>query len=121
MYRVEFRCEAVEWCVRVPRIPLDNAWCRDNRSGVTATSRHRFSEFAAFDAALRRALAKIHMWSNLPALPPRRWRLFVDHTTDAFLEERRAALEAYLRQVLHLPGMVQRGVVRKFLDLDGGA
>lgn len=74
----------------------------------------------ALDAALRRALANNHLFSNLPSLPPKRWRFLQDHTSGAFLEARRSDLEAYLRKVIHLPGIAKTGMVRTFLHGDGG-
>lgn len=64
------------------------------------------------------AYAGNHLQANLPKLPPKRLRLLQDHSSEAFLQERREGLEAYLRKLLALPGTTHKLAFRRFLELD---
>mmetsp|Transcript_28988 Transcript_28988/g.94452 ORF Transcript_28988/g.94452 Transcript_28988/m.94452 type:complete len:155 (-) Transcript_28988:53-517(-) len=89
-------------------------------TGARATSYHRYSAFASFDAELNKAFERDHLRSSFPRLPPKKSKLFTDHTKPEFVEERRLALQEYLQRIVRLPRIAEHSVVRRFLQLDGG-
>jgi len=56
----------------------------------------RYSQFEA----LQMAISSKHALPLGTELPPKRWSLFVSHTSPAFIEERRVLLENFIRRLL---------------------
>ena len=81
----------------------------------------RFASFHLLYAQLCSAFRGHHLYASVPTPPPKEIPGLADHTSAAFLNERRIGLETWLRKVLALPG-VAGGVnpdVQEFLGLGG--
>jgi len=77
----------------------------------------RYAQIASLDSALRKGLKdKKEVVKSLPPLPPASNKIFVDHTSDQFIEERRALLENYLSKLLFIPEVASH---KEFLDFAG--
>jgi hypothetical protein len=65
----------------------------------------RFEEFVELDRAVRAAVRERHeeLLPHLPALPPKQFKLFVDHLNPVFIERRRVLLENYMQILLATP------------------
>ena len=78
----------------------------------------RCRDFAALDAAVRGSLEPdSHLLPSLPLLPPKRLKLLTDHGSLAFVEQRRAELEVYLRRMWAVPRLTRSRALQEFLGL----
>ncbi|XP_045593718.2 PX domain-containing protein kinase-like protein isoform X1 [Procambarus clarkii] len=88
----------VEYCVEVWRTPdTETKW----------TVSHRYSDFAQLHAALKVGSVV------LPQLPPKK---VFGNTDRDFINERKAALQKYLEDILSNPVLAASLVVKRFLD-----
>ncbi|EWM21227.1 px domain containing protein [Nannochloropsis gaditana] len=69
--------------------------------------RFRFRDFDKLDVKIRSYFWGHHLASSLPRLPPKYLKALTAHTSPSFLEERRAALDAYMQRLQNFP-YVQR-------------
>jgi len=74
----------------------------------------RYKLFSQLDEDLHRVLGKTELADRLPKLPPKRFRLFVDHLDKAFIDERRLSLEEYCNDLLSIPEVANHDVVLQF-------
>eukprot|EP00468_Gymnochlora_sp_CCMP2014_P000900 CAMPEP_0167740040 /NCGR_PEP_ID=MMETSP0110_2-20121227/55_1 /TAXON_ID=629695 /ORGANISM="Gymnochlora sp., Strain CCMP2014" /LENGTH=173 /DNA_ID=CAMNT_0007623887 /DNA_START=1129 /DNA_END=1650 /DNA_ORIENTATION=- len=84
--------------------------------GKTQVLRKRYRDFYSFDTYLRGAFDGHHLLSNLPKVPPKQIPLFTDHFAPKFLEERRIALQAYVRKLLLIPKVVNNPDFQRFFS-----
>eukprot|EP00455_Lapot_gusevi_P037453 TRINITY_DN4190_c0_g1_i1.p1 TRINITY_DN4190_c0_g1~~TRINITY_DN4190_c0_g1_i1.p1 ORF type:complete len:315 (-),score=43.67 TRINITY_DN4190_c0_g1_i1:164-1108(-) len=81
----------------------------------------RYGEFAEFDAALRSYLATqvslSHLIPQLPPLPPKQLKLWVNHLDLLFIEQRRILLEHYLKTLIALPEVNRLRLTLRFLGV----
>lgn len=81
---------------------------------------HRYSSFhklnAEIGAEYRRKHA--HLLANLPRLPGKTLRFFVDHTSELFIENRKAKLQGYLQQLALTPYALKCAALLEFLRMD---
>lgn len=75
---------------------------RDTGRAVTVTHR-RFRDFAELDESVQAALSGHHMRSSMPTLPAKRFKLAIDHSSEGFVRERAAQLDAYARRLSNIP------------------
>eukprot|EP01006_Ploeotia_vitrea_P008533 TRINITY_DN20465_c0_g1_i1.p1 TRINITY_DN20465_c0_g1~~TRINITY_DN20465_c0_g1_i1.p1 ORF type:complete len:190 (+),score=98.31 TRINITY_DN20465_c0_g1_i1:577-1146(+) len=69
----------------------------------TVTLNRRFRDFDQLNTLVRSAFANNHLLENLPAFPPKYWKMFTDHYSHDFMEQRRADLEVYMNKLVKIP------------------
>lgn len=74
----------------------------------------RFSDFCELDARVRSAFAGNHLLANLPRMPARSIKWFVDHSAPDFVEARRQRLEEYIRRLVVVPKVMDLPDVQLF-------
>lgn len=79
----------------------------------------RFQEFFDLDAKLRAWLDEQQpdLLQYLPALPPREFKVFVDHLDPTFIEKRRILIQSYLRVLIALPVVRTSVILLEFLGV----
>jgi PX domain len=85
-------------------------------NGKRGEGLRRFSDFAELDSNLRRDNPMLG-YEDWPELPPKRFKMFTDHTDPEFLEERRAGLEAYLGNLVAKQQLLEDDRLLEFLFL----
>lgn len=78
----------------------------------------RFKDFDKLDRTLRMIFEsnpKVH--NRMPILPLKLPKTMVDHKEPSFVEERRVLLEHYLRKVILIPEVMEKGVILRFLNI----
>lgn len=75
----------------------------------------RYSQFESLQSDI---LASGRPLPQNAGLPPKRFKLFVTHTTPAFIEERRVLLENFLRKLCQVPDIAQGAPFTAFLGSD---
>lgn len=71
--------------------------------GRVVQCHRRFRDFFGVNEQVRSSFKGSHLLKSLPRPPARRVTLFADHFSDAFIEERRAGLEKFLRDLQAVP------------------
>jgi len=102
---VDWVNEIVFYNVRV-KIPEDEE---------VAYAMKRYSQFRELNKALKEEMSRF----SFPPLPPKEMIIWTDHTDTRFVEERRALLEYYLREVLKHEEIRTSQMVHDFLHSNG--
>eukprot|EP00475_Leptophrys_vorax_P029563 TRINITY_DN4352_c0_g1_i2.p3 TRINITY_DN4352_c0_g1~~TRINITY_DN4352_c0_g1_i2.p3 ORF type:complete len:130 (-),score=40.30 TRINITY_DN4352_c0_g1_i2:549-938(-) len=74
----------------------------------------RFKAFKQLEEDLLRLFGKTAAGQQIPRLPQRKLKLFVDHVDRVFIEERRQALETFCNELLALPQVANHDLVLQF-------
>lgn len=77
----------------------------------------RYSQFEDFQSVLLASPLARKIPPNV-GLPPKRLKLFTDHSSPAFIEERRVLLESFLQSLLKVPALAKSEPVVNFLNSD---
>ena len=89
-------------------------------AGIEAAVHRRFRDFNAILHELKLSFKGSHLATSLPSLPPKEWKLFQDHSDATFIENRRAALETFLRSMMRVPRTINVSTFRQFLGISEG-
>ncbi len=90
--------------------------CVERRSDGARTVVHRrYREFQNLLEQVHAAFKGHHLRSSIPELPGRQLKLLVDHTDQAFVEERRLLLENAMGKLLSVPHVCAMVPVQVFL------
>ena len=89
-------------------------------AGIEAAVHRRFHDFNAILHELKLSFKGSHLATSLPSLPPKEWKLFQDHSDATFIENRRAALETFLRSMMRVPRTINVSTFRQFLGISEG-
>lgn len=81
------------------------------------TVHRRFRDFVGVNEQIRSSFKGSHLLSSLPKPPARGLKLFSDHFSDSFIEERRNALEQYLRRMCGIPRAFQNQDLLNFVGV----
>eukprot|EP00500_Bicosoecida_sp_ms1_P006294 CAMPEP_0203832708 /NCGR_PEP_ID=MMETSP0115-20131106/71397_1 /ASSEMBLY_ACC=CAM_ASM_000227 /TAXON_ID=33651 /ORGANISM="Bicosoecid sp, Strain ms1" /LENGTH=308 /DNA_ID=CAMNT_0050741777 /DNA_START=60 /DNA_END=983 /DNA_ORIENTATION=+ len=81
------------------------------------TCHRRFRDFVGVNEQIRSSFKGSHLLTSLPKPPARGLKLFSDHFSDAFIEERRSALESYLRRMAGIPRAFQNQDLLNFIGV----
>eukprot|EP00472_Partenskyella_glossopodia_P009426 CAMPEP_0197514992 /NCGR_PEP_ID=MMETSP1318-20131121/260_1 /TAXON_ID=552666 /ORGANISM="Partenskyella glossopodia, Strain RCC365" /LENGTH=244 /DNA_ID=CAMNT_0043063235 /DNA_START=153 /DNA_END=887 /DNA_ORIENTATION=+ len=83
--------------------------------GKREVFRKRYRDFAVFDEYLRGSFEGHHLLQNLPRLPPKQLKLFTDHFSAEFLQQRCQQLEDYVNKLVLIPKVVANPDFIRFL------
>jgi len=84
----------------------------EHRKTHSSQKKKRYHHFDELHAQLSQKTPK----KKLPLLPPKHSKLFTDHTDSAFVEQRRALLDNYVKKLLKLKDIGQSSIVINFLN-----
>ncbi|CAB1102637.1 unnamed protein product [Ectocarpus sp. CCAP 1310/34] len=79
----------------------------------------RFRDFHALQEQVESLMKGHHLRSSLPRFPGKKSKLWTNHGDLSFVEERRKALEQYLKTLLQLPHVSTLDSTRAFLGMVG--
>ncbi|CAN0151889.1 unnamed protein product [Ectocarpus sp. 6 AP-2014] len=79
----------------------------------------RFRDFYALQEQVESLMKGHHLRSSLPRFPGKKSKLWTNHGDVSFVEERRKALEQYLKTLLQLPHVSTLDSTRAFLGMVG--
>lgn len=77
----------------------------------------RYSEFVKVRLELCSAFFGGHLYPSIPHVPPKQLKVLADHLDPVFIENRRHALQVFLRKLVGLPRANTNPDVRIFLGL----
>jgi len=81
------------------------------------TCHRRFRDFVGVNEQIRSSYKGSHLLSSLPKPPARGFKMFSDHFSDKFIEDRRTALEEYLRRMAGIPRAFQNQDLLNFIGV----
>jgi len=88
------------------------------KKDLVRTSIHRrFADFLELDHEMRSVFRQHMIFENLPHIPPKEFKVFVNHQSVEFIEKRRKDLEHYLRSLGNLARVCKSPAFLKFIGL----
>lgn len=94
---------------------------KDRDSGeIVSNVERRFSEFVELYQKVWSSYAGSHLQSNIPKPPSRKWKMFTNHKSASFMEERRVGLHRFITKMLQMPRIAQNIYLLKFLEAPMG-
>ncbi|CAM9654820.1 unnamed protein product [Choristocarpus tenellus] len=87
--------------------------------GASTVVHHRFRDFAALHEQVDAMMKGHHLRSSLPKFPNKHLKLMVDHRDEAFVADRRDALQQYMHTLLQVPHVGALDSTNAFLGMVG--
>ena len=81
----------------------------------------RFQDFCSFDTEVRSAVTNDYPddVAMLPPLPPKYFKILVDHLDETFIEKRRLLLQCYIQRLCKYPLLRRHDYTLKFFQVTG--
>lgn len=81
----------------------------------------RFQDFCSFDTEVRSAITNDYPddVALLPPLPPKYFKILVDHLDETFIEKRRLLLQCYIQRLCKYPLLRRHDHTLKFFQVAG--
>ena len=87
--------------------------------GHSTVVHRRFRDFFSINELIRTSYKGSHLISSLPSLPKRGMKLFSDHLSPKFVENRRQGLQTYMQQLERMPRMRGNSDFLTFIGIKG--
>ena len=77
----------------------------------------RFKDFADLNSQVKQNFKGHHLRSSLPPLPEKLLKITTDHLDPAFIQDRKAKLDCFLRDLVQIPHVADMTCVKAFLGI----
>lgn len=114
-FRVRIPASAVAYTGKEAAVTWYELCVERQSDGARTVVHRRYREFQNLLEQVHAAFKGHHLRSSIPELPGRQLKLLVDHTDQAFVEERRLLLENAMGKLLSVPHVASMVPVQVFL------